>query len=185
MSRTCAMTVGDAVGHDHERMRRKRGSWAGDALAGAVAGGLATWVMDLATTGLMQQQPGEVTEREKSVRPNGRSSVGNLVARLESSLGLELSDEARGRLATGIHYALGIVPGSLYGVASRRLPRLRAGAGLLYGTALWAVNDEWANSALGLAAPIASYPLETHWRGLVGHAVLGVMTEAGVSTVRP
>ena len=141
-------------------------------------------MMDLTTTGLMEQQPAEVTEREESVRPNGRSSVGNLVARLESSLGLKLTDETRGRLATGIHYALGIVPGALYAVASRRLPGLRAGAGLLYGTALWAINDEWANSALGLAAPIQAYPVETHWRGLVGHAVLGVMTEAGVSTIR-
>jgi hypothetical protein len=34
-----------------------------------------------------------------------------------------------------------------------RLPLVRAARGLVYGTALWAVNDEYLNSALGLSAP--------------------------------
>ena len=47
--------------------------------------------------------------------------------------------------------------------------------------AVWAVNDEYLNTRLGLAGPFAAYPIETHFRGLVGHVVLGVATDTGIS----
>lgn len=46
--------------------------------------------------------------------------------------------------------------------------------------ALFAVNDEYLNTRLGLVGPIEAYPPETHLRGLAGHAVLGVGTETGI-----
>ena len=64
-----------------------------------------------------------------------------------------------------------------------RLPLVGAGRGILFGLTLFAVNDELMNTALGLAGPPGAYPLETHWRGLVGHVVLGVATDAGVSVL--
>ena len=77
-----------------------------------------------------------------------------------------------------IHYGLGIVPGALYAVARNRLPLVGAAGGLLFGAALWALNDEYLNSALGLAAPFGAYPVETHVRGLVGHLALGGATDS-------
>ena len=68
---------------------------------------------------------------------------------------------------------LGIVPGAAYGVLRRRVPLVGAARGLVFGAILWAVNDEYAATALGIAAPPDAYPVETHARGLVGHLVLG------------
>jgi hypothetical protein len=54
------------------------------------------------------------------------------------------------------------------------------GRGLLFGTFLWAVNDELLNARLGLSGPPTAYPLMTHVRGLIGHVVLGMGTEIGI-----
>ncbi len=161
-----------------------RGSWFGDAIAGGAAGAVATWVMDLATTGFLQQQPDAASEQEREVQPNDRSSVGNIVARLDDALGLDLDEGGRATASTVVHYGLGAVPGAIYGILRGRLPGARLGNGLGYGLVLWAVNDELLNSALGLSAAPAEYPADTHWRGLVGHVVLGLVTDSMLSLLR-
>ena len=153
-----------------------------DMLRGAIAGAVATWVMDQVTTAMLERQPPDVTAREEAARPNGKSAVGNLVDRLTAGLGLDLDEERKGRLASLVHYALGIVPGALYALL-RRLPLVGAGRGLVYGILLWLVNDEYLNARLGLSAPPEAYPIETHLRGLVGHAVLGVTTDWGIDVL--
>jgi uncharacterized membrane protein YagU involved in acid resistance len=162
----------------------RRGSWTSDAVVGGLAGGAAVWLMDQTTSGLLAAQPTDVTEREEAARPNGRSSVENLVVAVDERLDLGLDDQARTRVGTAVHYALGIVPGAIYGVARRRVPAVGAANGLLFGAFLWAVNDEYLNAALGLSAPPGDYPVETHWRGFVGHAVLGVATDTGLALLR-
>jgi hypothetical protein len=161
-------------------MSRRR-SWLGDAIAGGIAGGAATWLMDQATTGLLAAQPKPVTEREEAARPNGRGSVANMVAAGNARLRLGLDEDAQARAATLTHYALGVVPGAAYGVLRRRLPLVGAANGLVFGALLWALNDEYLNTALGFAGPADAYPAETHWRGFVGHAVLGMTTDAGLA----
>lgn len=163
--------------------RETGGSWAADLIRGAVAGAVATWVMDLVTTGMLERQPPEVTAREEAARPNGKSALANLVDRIEQRFGLSLDERQQSTLIQVIHYGLGIVPGAVYGVLRRRLPIVGAKRGLLYGITLWAVNDEFVNSALGLAGPFGAYPVETHLRGLVGHAVLGLVTDAGIDVL--
>ncbi len=162
-------------------MRRTAGgSWLADAARGAVAGAVGTWLMDLVTTGLLEGQSQETKQREEAARPNGKGSVENLVDRIETMSGRPLDETQRSMLMQGIHFGLGVAPGAVYAVLRDRVPLVRAGRGLLYGLLLWAVNDEYANSALGLAAPFDAYPLETHWRGLIGHAVLGTATDSGI-----
>lgn len=151
-----------------------------DAIRGALAGAAATWLMDQVTTGLYEAQPPEVTKLEAAGRPNGKSSVANLVDRVEAATGFTLPATRRPLVENAIHYALGIVPGAIYGVVRRYLPVARLGRGLAFGLALFAVNDEYLNTKLGLAGPIEAYPPETHLRGLAGHAVLGVGTETGI-----
>lgn len=155
-----------------------------DLLRGALAGTAATWLMDLVTTALLQGQAAEVTAREEAARPNGKHAVENFVDRLQAELSLTLDERQRAIAVQVVHYGLGAAPGALYALLRRRLPLVGAGRGLLYGVALWAVNDEYLNTALGLAGPPDAYPLETHWRGLVGHAVLGVATDVGVDLLR-
>jgi uncharacterized membrane protein YagU involved in acid resistance len=151
-----------------------------DALRGALAGAAATWLMDQVTTGLYEAQPPEVTKLEEAGRPNGKSSVANLVDRVESATGFTVPEPRRPMVEYAIHYGLGIVPGAIYGVVRRYIPFARLGRGLAFGLALFAVNDEFLNTKLGLAGPIEAYPPETHLRGLAGHAVLGVGTETGI-----
>jgi uncharacterized membrane protein YagU involved in acid resistance len=79
-----------------------------------------------------------------------------------------------------MHYALGIFPGAVYAVVRDRFRPVRAGRGILFGLALWVVNDELLNSALGLSGPPEAYPLSSHLRGLIGHLVLGVATDLGI-----
>lgn len=145
---------------------------------GAIAGAAATWLMDQVTTAMMSAQSPEVTEREEAARPNGKGALDNLVDRLESGLGIPLTDAQRAMALQALHYGLGIGPGALYAVLRHRVLLVGAGGGLLFGAALWAVNDEYLNTALGLAAPFGDYPAATHIRGLVGHLALGGATDS-------
>ncbi len=147
---------------------------------GALAGAVGTWLMDLVTTGLLEGQSKESLQREKEARPNGRSSVANLVDRIEELMGVALEPDQRSMATQAIHYGLGILPGALYGSLRNRLPILGAGRGVVYGVILWAVNDEYLNARLGLAGEFGAYPLKTHWRGLVGHIALGVATDTSI-----
>jgi len=160
-----------------------RTSLSGDLLRGALAGGAATWVMDQVTTGMLSSQSPDVTAREEAARPNGKSAVENLVDRIEVVLGLELSDGQRGQVSQAIHFGLGVVPGALYAVLRRRVPLVGRAGGLGYGALLWAVNDEYLNTRLCLSAPPEAYPPETHLRGLVGHLVLGAVTNSGIDAL--
>jgi hypothetical protein len=152
----------------------------GDALRGAVAGAAATWAMDQMTTLLYMVQPREVTEQEEAARPNGKSSVTNLVDQVEAKTGLSVPKGRRALVEQLVHYGLGVFPGALYGIVRRLVPAARGRAGVLYGLTLFAANDEYLNTRLGLAAAPAAYPLETHFRGFAGHAVLGAATETGI-----
>jgi len=155
-----------------------------DAVRGALAGAAATWFMDLVTTALMNDQSSDVTAREEAAQPNGKSSVGNLVDRVQGATGLTVPASRRGAVESGVHYLLGIVPGAIYGVLRRYVPVARAANGLAFGLAVFALNDEYANAALGLSGPPTAYPVETHLRGLTGHAVLGMATETGIQLLR-
>jgi uncharacterized membrane protein YagU involved in acid resistance len=151
-----------------------------DAFRGALAGAAAVWLMDLVTTAMLDAQPPEVTEREEAARPNGKPALVNLVERLEAEYRVDLSDDQRDSLVQLLHYGLGVFPGAVYGALRSRLPLVGTANGLLYGLLLYAVNDEYLNSRLGFAASFGDYPIESHWRGLVGHAVLGAATDTGV-----
>ncbi|HWH37449.1 MAG TPA: DUF1440 domain-containing protein [Candidatus Limnocylindrales bacterium] len=151
-----------------------------DVLRGALAGAVATWLMDQVTTTMLESQPDEVTKREEEARPNGKGTVPNLVDMVEDATGFQVEEESRPQLEMAVHYALGIVPGALYAVLRRRVPLLGAKQGLAYGFLLWALNDEFLNFQLGLAGPPQAYPAETHWRGLVGHLVLGGATDTTI-----
>ncbi len=150
------------------------------AIRGAIAGAIATWLMDLVTTGLLEGQSKQTLRREKAASPNGKSSIANLIDRIEATTGTALEPDQRSIAIKAIHLGLGIVPGALYGVFRDRVPLLGAGRGVLYGLILWAVNDEYLNSKLGVTGSFGAYPLESHWRGLVGHIALGAATDTGI-----
>lgn len=148
-----------------------------DLIRGAVAGTIATWLMDQVTTSLMQGQSKAVTAKEKAARPDGKTSVELMLERIEETADVELNDDQRALALRVIHYALGAIPGALYVFARERIPGVGAARGLIYGALVFIVNDEWLNWRLGFAGSPGSYPTETHMRGLVGHLVLGGTTD--------
>ena len=151
-----------------------------DALRGAVAGAAATWLMDLVTTRIYETQPDAVTRREEAAQPNGKSSVANMVDRFEAATRLTIPRARRPLVENAVHYLLGAVPGAVYGVVRRPLGAARLWEGAAYGLAVFALNDEYMNTKLGLAGPFSAYPTQTHFRGLAGHAALGIGTETGI-----
>jgi uncharacterized membrane protein YagU involved in acid resistance len=160
-------------------MARRR-SLVSNMVAGAIAGTAATWLMDTVTKVVQKLQPPDDAERERAAWPNDQPSVVNLVDLVADRLAIRLDGRSRPTAASVAHYALGAVPGAAYAVLRDRIPAVGAGHGLLYGALLWAVNDEYLNARLGLAAPPAAYPLMTHVRGLTGHLALGVGTDVGI-----
>lgn len=155
-------------------------SLVGQAIRGAIAGGVATWVMDLVTSALYERESAAAREREQAARPAGQPPADNLADRVAGRLGLSLSADQKPTAGQVTHFALGILPGAAYAVMRDRLPLIGAARGLVFGALLFALNDEYLNTRLGLAGPPAAYPAEAHARGLVGHLVLGVATDAGV-----
>jgi len=158
-------------------------SWWGDAIRGAVAGGVATWFMDLVTTGVQASQSREDAARELAARPNGQGSTANLVDLLVDRFDLDLDPSTRATASQAVHYALGMAPGAAYGIVRSRLPAAGAWRGMLYGLALFALNDEWLNAALDLSGPPDAYPASSHVRGAVGHVALGIVTDAGLDVL--
>lgn len=157
-----------------------RSSVVGRLVRGGIAGGLATVLMDWVTTGVQGGQSQEDADRETAARPNGKSTVDNLVDLVTRRLEVELNDDRRSMAAQIAHYGLGVLPGALYAVLRGRVPLLGAGRGLLFGTLLFLGLDEYAGSALGIAGPPGAYPTSTHVRGFIGHALLGVATDLGL-----
>ncbi|HZB61048.1 MAG TPA: hypothetical protein VE423_00120, partial [Microvirga sp.] len=74
---------------------------------------------------------------------------------------------------------------AIYGALRGRVPGVDAGAGLVYGLAMFALEDEIANPAFGFAAPPGRYPWQPHARGLVAHLVYGVVTEMLLRAMAP
>lgn len=119
-----------------------------DLLKGAIAGAVATWVMDRATTYMYQRQGRRARQQE---------------------------DEARG--GSAIHWGLGISAGAVYAVLRRRLDLVGSAAGTAFGTAFWALMDEGVVPALGLTPGPLAFPWQTHARGFLGHLTFGTVTD--------
>ncbi|HET8655263.1 MAG TPA: DUF1440 domain-containing protein [Longimicrobiaceae bacterium] len=148
-----------------------------DLLKGAIAGAAATWAMGPVTSYLYQHESKEVRRQEDEAR-GGETAYGAAAEKTAALMGKELTDEQRGTAGRAIHWALGTGAGALYGVLRDRVPGAGAGAGLLFGTAFWALMDEGANTALGLTPGPMAFPWQTHARGLAGHLVFGLTADA-------
>jgi hypothetical protein len=148
-----------------------------DMLLGAAAGAAGVWAMDRVGWFLYNREDPGALAREHQARVGGRDVAHAMVAKAARVTGSDVSPQQPGRAGLAVHYALGMVPGTLYAVVRQQSRALRAGTGALYGFGLFVVNDEVAAPLLGVARGPARYPWQAHVRGLVSHVVLGVATE--------
>jgi uncharacterized membrane protein YagU involved in acid resistance len=149
----------------------------GDLIRGAIAGGVGTWVMDHVTAAMLESSSAADRSREESARPRGQDPAANFADTIIDTLAIDATADRRAQAATIVHFGLGIVPGAAYGVLRNRVPFLGAARGLAYGALLFALDDEYLNTRLGLAAEPSAYPASSHVRGLAGHLVLGATTD--------
>ncbi len=178
----------------------RRRSVVGSLIAGTAAGAVGVWAMDKVGWFMYNHENKEALARELHARAGGsdvalnpaekaalagrsHAQVGKDVAhvaveKVARITGLNLPTKQPNALGIASHYALGALPGALYGVLRHRAPAVRAAGGALYGLALFVVNDEMLAPALGLASGPRKYPWQAHARGLVAHVTLGMVTEA-------
>lgn|SRR5689334_5099128 len=108
--------------------------------------------------------------------------VANVVT---SAVGIPLRDPRAKQMAGEfVHLAFGALNGALYGAAVEMNPRLRAGAGVPFGLAVWALADEGIVPALGLSRSPRDTSAKLHAYSFTSHAIYGATTELVRSTLR-
>ena len=89
-------------------------------MKGAIAGAVATFVMDRATTFLYQREDRRAREREDEAR-GGTTAYESVAEKGAALVGTRLTRAERERGGSAIHWALGIGAGAAYAVLRRRL----------------------------------------------------------------
>ncbi len=167
----------DNVKHPNSR------GFAGDVLKGAIAGAAGVWLMDRAGWFMYRREDSAALQREQAARVDGMDPAHVAAGKVARAFGITLSPSQPHPAGIAVHYALGVVPGALYGPLRRRVKGVGAGRGLLYGLSLFLVNDELLNPLIGLASGPTAYPWQAHARGLVAHLVLGASTDASLDAL--
>lgn len=162
----------------------KQQSLAADLIDGVIAGAIATWLMNRATTALYERENEAARTREDNAR-DGKTAYGVAAEKVASLAGTELSDDQRARYGERIHWALGISAGALYGALRPRSDAATLAGGLLFGAAFWLLMDETVTPALGLTKGPAAFPWQTHARGLAGHLVFGTVANTALTAIQP
>lgn len=155
----------------------------GRIMKGAFAGAAAVLVMDWITRRLYLNESRDAFEQEKQAQVGAKWGSHTAAEKLEQKLGIQLTEHQRFLLGRMIHYAMGIMPGMMYGVMSKRFPQIRRGGGLLFGLALFLLQDEMLGPMMGITSPPGEYPWQAHARGLVGHLALGLALDAALETL--
>ena len=182
------------------------------AIAGALAGLVASWAMEAfqaswsnATKQLERQK---VLMREDAGRRRGAkggpddpavqdlprddagpvdewSTVKVAKAVAEPVLDRELTEDEKPVAGEVVHYGFGTLNGALYGaLAEIPLLPIRAASGMAFGAALWVAADEYMVWKLGIRKEEPRFPSMTHAYALASHLVYGLTLETVRRLVR-
>ena len=141
-------------------------STGGNIGVGALAGYAASRAMDQATTWFYASQGEESKRREEELAPGG--TLVQMGKQLGAAVGRDLTDAEAGRVGLAVHRTLGVSYGMAVSALIRKGARPLA-AGLVVGTLAFVLVDE--GTAI---SQLTDYPLESHLRGVVGHAAFGL-----------
>jgi hypothetical protein len=144
-------------------------------VVGALVGYVASRAMDQATTWFYAQQSDESKRREEEIAPGG--TLVQFGKQVGEALGKELDDDEAGRVGLLFHRTMGSTYGMVVAALVRRGMRPMT-AGLTVGTGAFVLIDE--GTAL---SDFAAYPVESHLRGVVGHAAFGLVAGALMSLI--
>lgn len=164
---------------DRSRHRRRRnGGLAADLVKGAIAGAAGVYALDKVTWWIWHHEDPAALQQEREARPEGLDPAHVIANRAAEAMGTELTPKQPNPAGIGVHYALGILPGAIYGAFRNRIPAIGAASGMAYGLGMFLMQDETLNPLLGTSGGPTEYPWQAHARGLVGHLVLGFVTDA-------
>lgn len=141
-------------------------SGGGNIGAGVLVGYAASRIMDQATTWFYASQTEDSKRREEELAPGG--TLVQMGKQLGGAVGRDLTDEEAGRVGLAVHRTLG----ATYGMAASALIKRGTpplAAGLVVGALAFVVVDE--GTAI---SQVTDYPVESHLRGVVGHAAFGL-----------
>ncbi len=155
-------------------MTRKARRIRNGALAGLAAG--------LAGTFAMTQFQALWSKLQKSSDGAGGDDPATVKAALAIFPFSEKSKKFGGEI---VHYGVGSLSGAVYGALAEISPAVRAGAGSLFGLALFLAADETLVPLLGLSKPPQAYPLSAHAYGLASHLIYGLATDGTRRALRP
>ena len=96
----------------------------------------------------------------------------------------ELDEDTKATAGTLLHYGFGMSMGALYGAVAEIVPQTTAGAGTLFGAAVWLGADEGVTPLLGLSKSASEYPLSVHAAAFASHIVYGLTAEGVRRAVR-
>lgn len=165
------------MGRKHRRIGR-------GVLAGLAAGLAASWTMNQfqALWSSFSQQLSSDTQQQPEQESQGESEDATMKAADRVSRGVlhhPLSHEQKKKAGPLVHYVFGSSMGALYGVAAELAPNIATrGFGTGFGATLFAVADEMAVPAFGLAGKPTESPLSSHIYALASHLVYGATAEA-------
>lgn len=165
--------------------------WKG-ALAGVVAGLVASWAMNRFqdvwvsfSAGSDSRKDDKSSDRESSNLETNQSeeetqddaTVKAASAISENLFKHKLTADEKKIAGPAVHYATGAAGGLVYGVAAELAPEITEGVGLPYGAAFWLVVDEGLVPLLGFAKGPTEYPLSAHAYALASHLIFGATAE--------
>lgn len=159
-------------------------------LAGMAGGLVASWTMNQFQAGVKKiseaPQQGRASEQGQN---SGEQESDDATMRVAEKISETVADrkltkEQKKKAGPVVHYAFGTLMGAAYGTASELDSRVRYGAGVPFGTALWIGADELAVPALGLAGPPKDQPVSSHAQYFAAHVVYGLTTEMVRRAVR-
>lgn len=157
-------------------------------LAGVAAGLVASWVMSQFQAAVpqktFQQLLGEEPPKRKQNGESDPATVRTAEAISEGVFDHALTKSEKEKAGPLVHFAFGSAVGAVYGVAAEVQPKVTAGFGTLYGTAVWVSADNLALPVLGLAKWPGAYPASTHLYALSSHLVYGLVAEGVRRAVR-
>lgn len=169
----------------------KTSTWNG-VIAGAVAGIAGALAMNqfqrlAARAGGGREAPDATVGIPRTGRgPQPAQAIGNasddatakVANAITSTVGMPLEDPGTKRVAGEfVHLAFAALNGALYGAAVEMNPRLRAGSGVPFGLAVWALADEGIVPALGLSRSPRETSAGLHAYSFASHMIYGATTE--------
>jgi putative membrane protein len=142
------------------------------ALAGALGGLAASFVMNQ-----FQALLAKAETRPPHPQAGDDATVKTAQAVAKYILGRQLGPAEKKWAGPAVHYSFGALLGAAYGVLAATVPKVRAGTGTAYGSAVWLAVDEIFVPAFGLSGSPLNSPVSSHVKALASHLVYGVTTD--------